>query len=190
MLDRLVNALVSSPNEAADDLLLEALRLGNDGERGVALGAVMRRKAVRGLSGVIGQYDRLPESLQETILSGIKEFHHALRECGRSDDVELRMAAMRLIVLGRQGKLAYVLSENLHDLDETLSKAATEAMVALARWVSVETRKLQKSGSGSRDPGSGENDAADAFPGTRDLHPGSRSNQAVYDELIQNRPDI
>src|SRR4051812_22936688 len=187
MLDRLVNALVNSPNEAADDLLLEALRLGNEGERGVALRALMRRKAVRGLSGVIGQYDRLPESLQETILSGIREFHHALRECGRSDDVELRMAAMRLIALGRQGKLAYVLSENLHDLDETLSKSATEAMVALARWVSVETRKLQKPGLGSRVRGS---DEFAAFPETRTPEPGTRSALAVYDELIQNRPDI
>jgi HEAT repeat protein len=54
------------------------------------------------------------------------------------------MAAMKLIALGRQGKLAYVLSENLHDTDEALSKAATEAMVALARWAAIETRSLQK----------------------------------------------
>ncbi len=54
------------------------------------------------------------------------------------------MAALRLIALGRQGKLAYVLSENLHDANPALSRAAIEAMVALARWVSTETRKLQK----------------------------------------------
>src|SRR5215212_10397587 len=102
MLDRLINALVQSDNEAADDLLLEALRLGNEGEQNVALGALMRRKTVRGLSGVVGRYDQLPEGLQQTILSNVREFHHALRECGRSDDHALRTAAMRLIALGRQ----------------------------------------------------------------------------------------
>ncbi len=144
MLQELLQALVDSKNEAADDVLLESLRLGTEAEKTVALGALLRRKAVRGLSGVIEQYDALPESLQHGIIANIGGFHHALRECGRSDRTELRLAAMKLIAISRQGLLAYVLSENLHDLDETLSKAATDAMVAMARWVAMETRALQK----------------------------------------------
>ena len=60
-------------------------------------------------------------------LQNIKAFHQALRECGRSERLELRTAAMKLIAISRQGKLAYVLSENLHDPREELSKAAVEA---------------------------------------------------------------
>ena len=144
ILDQLIAALVETKNEAADELLLEALRLGNPQEKTLAMNALVRRQTVRGLSGVVEQYDKLPESLQHEILSQIKVFHHALRESGRSDNHDLRMAAMKLIALGRQGKLAYVLSENLHDTEESLSKAATEAMVALARWAAIETRALQK----------------------------------------------
>jgi HEAT repeat protein len=144
ILDQLIAALVETKNEAADELLLEALRLGNPQEKTLAMNALMKRQTVRGLSGIVEQYEKLPDSLQQEILAQIKLFHHALRESGRSDNHDLRMAAMKLVALGRQGKLAYVLSENLHDTDEALSKSATEAMVALARWAAMETRALQK----------------------------------------------
>ena len=49
------------------------------------------------------------------------------------------MAAMKLIALGRQGKLAYVLSENLHDTDEALSKAARDRATSLT-WQAVVAR--------------------------------------------------
>src|SRR3954471_18772707 len=139
MIDRLIDALVASKNEAADVVLLEALRLGTPAEQRIALGALLRRQSLRGLGGVISQYDSLGEPLQLHIIRNVKTFHHALRECGRSDDHDLRLASMRLIALGRQGKLSYVLSENLHSAEEPLSKAAVEALVALARWVAIET---------------------------------------------------
>lgn len=143
MIDRLISSLVHSENAAADTVLLEALRLGTESEQALVLDALIQRETVTGMSGIVGMYHKLPQSLQFGVLAQIKAFHQALRECGRSDDLELRIAAMKLVALGRQGKLAYVLSENMHDSDETLSKAATEAMVALARWIATETRKLQ-----------------------------------------------
>lgn len=144
MLESLINALVATENAAADDLLLEALDIGTDHEKSVSLAALLRRKSQRGMIGVVQRYDALPENLQLNILEEIKLFHSAIRECGRSDDNHLRLAAMKLIALGRQGKMAYVLSENLHELDDQLSKAAVEAMVALARWIATETRALQR----------------------------------------------
>jgi len=144
MIESLVNALVASKNEAADDVLLEALGLGDERERHIALGGLLRRATVRGLGGVIERYDHLPETIQAEALRNIRTLHHALRECGRSDRAELRLSAMKLIALGRQGKLAYVLCENLHESDDSISKAATEALVALARWVATETRGLQR----------------------------------------------
>jgi HEAT repeat protein len=170
-LDRLITALIESKNEAADDALLEALRLGTGPEQGVALDALFARKTTHGLSGVIGRYDDLPDALQADILKNIKALHHALREAGRSERTELRLAAMKLIALGRQGKLAYVLSENLHDPEESRSRAAVEALVALARWVSTETRKLQKA------------------PQTTDQAEGALR-AAAHHEILEQRPEI
>ncbi|HEX3358419.1 MAG TPA: HEAT repeat domain-containing protein [Tepidisphaeraceae bacterium] len=187
MLHELLQALVDSKNEAADDLLLEGLRLGTEQEKTIALGALLRRKAVRGLSGVIEQYDSLPESLQHGVLANVGIFHFALRECGRSDRTELRLAAMKLIALSHQGLLAYVLSENLHDLDEILSKAATEAMVAMARWVAMETRALQKSAAfkppGTEHADDSKNILTDSQAITHE--PAER-----YQRLMENRPEI
>lgn len=175
MLEQLVQSLVVSKNEAADDLLLEALSLGTDPEQMVALGALLRRQTTRGLGGVLERYDKLSESLKRGVLSNLKTFHHALRECGRSDNPELRLAAMRLIAIGRQGKLAYVLSENLHDQDESLSKAATDAMVGLARWVSMESHALQR---------------GTITEQSRMVEGTSTDRAAVYRELMENRAEI
>ena len=144
MIQQLLHALVHSKNEAADDVLVDALKVGNAQEKQAILNAILERQSIRSLCGVVGQYSELPPPLQEQVLGEVKTFHGALREAGRSSDVALRLAALRLIALGRQGKLSYVLSENLHDANPILSKAATEATVALARWVAMETRKLQK----------------------------------------------
>jgi hypothetical protein len=66
--DQLLLALIRSKNEAADDVLVEALRLGDDGERLRALDALVRRRTVRGLGGVVRLFDRLPEPLQRVVL--------------------------------------------------------------------------------------------------------------------------
>jgi hypothetical protein len=144
MHEELVDGLVHSENEAADELLLEGLRLGAEVEQVVVINALLQRKQIRGLSGIVEQYESLSERLQKHVLANISLLHHALRECGRSDRAEVRQAAMRMIAISRQCKLAYVLTENLHDSDETLSKGAAEAIVALARWVSTSTRQLQR----------------------------------------------
>jgi len=146
MLDELIHALVESDNEAADDLLLEALSLGNDKEKTVVLDALIRRQTLRGLGGVIAHLAELPEALKFRILKDIKVFHPAIRECGRSEDLARRLSAIRLIALGKQGRLAYVISENLQHNDEQLQRGAIEALVALSRWVATETRRMQISG--------------------------------------------
>lgn len=167
VLDSLIQTLVDSKNEAADELLLEAVRLGNQQEQEVAIQALLRRQSSRGLSGLVGMFDWLAEPLQTHILDHVRLFHQALGECGRSSDQQVRLAAMKLIALGRQGKLAYVLSENLHNPDPQISKAAVDALVALSRWISIETRRLNSSDDWSDEEQLG-----------------------VYQALMENRPEI
>jgi len=144
MRDRLLSALVESKNLAADDALVEGLELGSESEKWPILEAILKRQTVRGLCGIIAQFEALPEALRAHVLQQIKIFHHALREAGRSDDTALRLAALKLIAQSRQGKLGYVLSENLHNSEEAVAKVATESMVALAGWISAATKQLQK----------------------------------------------
>ncbi len=176
---RLISALVASKNEAADELLLEALRSGNLGEQKLMIETLIRRGTVRGLGGIIGLYGSLDDSLKLAVLEQIKHFYHAIRECGRSEDLDRRLAALRLIALGRQGKLAYVLSENLHDANESVAQVACEAMVALARWVASETRALQRSGI------AGRMDAEDLLQKEDDVH-----RRRSYAELNEQRGEI
>ncbi|MCS7034007.1 MAG: HEAT repeat domain-containing protein [Phycisphaerae bacterium] len=183
MIDRLVNALVESRNQAADDTLLEALRVGNEQEQTVVLAALFRRKTVYGLSGVIRRFADLPERLQRLVLAQAPQMHQALRESGRSDERALKIAAMKLIALSRQGALAHILGENLHDKDEAISRTACEAITALARWVATETRRLQREGPES-DPSS-----VDVVSYLNTIEPSPRT-PGTYEALIANRPEI
>jgi hypothetical protein len=144
MHEELVEALVHSENDAADDLLLEGLRRGAEVEQIVAVKALLQRRRVRGLSGIVEQFESLNPRLQQIVLSHINLMHQALRESGRSDRPQMRHASMKLIAISRQCKLAYVLTENLHDADESLSKMAADSIVELALWVSNGTRILQQ----------------------------------------------
>jgi len=204
MLDRLFHALVQSKNAAADDVLLEALQLGVEREQRLALAALLRRKTVRGLGGVISRFHALPEPLQLHVLRNVKLFHQALRECGRSDNTPLRLASLKMIALGRQGRLAYVLSENLHNSDDSISKAATEAMVALARWASTEARALQKGERSDQWLAAGGEPFSDTNTHTADADSESHRTpesdaypshaptlrEAAYHELMEQRPEI
>lgn len=172
--DLLLLALIRSKNEAADDVLVECLRFGNETEQLRALEAIIDKKSVRALVGVLGLFDRLPEALQLLVLKQIKVFHTAIREAGRSDDPPTRVAAMKLIAMGRQGRLAYVLSENLHEANEQVSRAAAEAMVALARWVATETRALQRG----------------IIDNPSDIDHPAGTQQHAYDLLVEQRPEI
>lgn len=192
MYDRLIQALVRSKNDAADDVLLEGLRLGSDVEKPTLLAALMARQTTRGLSGVIERFDTLPEPAKLHVLSNIKPFYHALRECGRSDRTSLRASAMKIIALSRQGKLAYVLSENLHAEEPALSKAAVEALVALARWVATETKNLQKGlGLPGASPATPEapDQAANLKTQAADAT-SAASARATYALLMEQRPEI
>ena len=188
MIDALIQLLVSTKNEAADDLLLQALEIGSESEQTVVLDAIFKRQTVHGLSGVIGLYESLPDSLKLTVLGNVKLLHHAIRDCGRSNDPDRRKAALKLVALGRQGKLAYILSENLHDPNDEFSKAAVEAMVGLARWVATETKRLQQ-GAGFKVPEAGNAAAtASSAPNleSRTLDAGTRN----YRDLIEQRTEI
>jgi hypothetical protein len=140
----LLQVLVDSANEAADDVLLEALRLGTEEEKADVLSALLRRQNTHGLAGVVEQFPNLSETLQRAVLRNIKLFPAALRQCAMGKDETLAITAMRLVAIGRQGRMSYILSEGLHGQMESVSKAAVEAMVALARWVATETRRLQR----------------------------------------------
>ena len=141
----LLRALVSSPNLAADDVLLEALALGDPGEKRAVLRALGQRATSPGAGRLIRQFDELPESVRLMMLEEIGQFHTALRVTAKSDDMAERIAAMKLILAGRQGRLCFALSENLRAADEEVAQTAADCLVGLARWVSAEVRRLQSS---------------------------------------------
>ncbi|MDB5327545.1 MAG: hypothetical protein JWM57_3114 [Phycisphaerales bacterium] len=143
-LPRLLAAIGRAENRAADDLLLEALRLGNEAEQAMLLEVLITRNTSASHLGILAQYAVLPEMLQKKVVADALKLYHALSQGGRSTDKPTRLAAISIIAASRQGKLGYVLSENLRDQDEDLSKAACDALLEMARWVHYESRNLQR----------------------------------------------
>lgn len=144
MLERLLQSLIAADNEAADDVLLEALRLGSPPEQTRCLEALLRRRTPTGVFGLLERFPELPSSLRLTIVEhAAGDLYHLLPEAGRADDPAVRKGALRVIAMARLGRLAYVVSENLYHPDATVAATAVDALVALARFVATEVRRLQ-----------------------------------------------
>lgn len=191
MLERVLAGLVASRNEAADDVLLETIRLGDSVERARALKGILDRKTETGIFGLIEMYDELSPDLRMTIAQRAMDLYAVLPEAGRSNNVELRKAAVRMVSVTRLGKLSYVLSENLHHADDEVSAAAAEALVSLAHHVAAETRKLQ---SGQREGNDRKTayrelldmrvDVENAIYRALDVHRGSRGQELLRAALL------
>ncbi|GIW75593.1 MAG: hypothetical protein KatS3mg104_0656 [Phycisphaerae bacterium] len=143
-LQKLISLLISTDNQAADDLLLEALRIGNEDEQALSLDALIRRGTSHGLIGVLTGYEQLAPRLRQMIVAKSETFYFAISEAGRSENRAARLAAIGLIASARLGKLSYVLSENLREPDEILSQAACNALLELARWVNTASRQMHR----------------------------------------------
>jgi hypothetical protein len=180
MHETLIEFLKHSTNLAADDLLMEGLRLGSEAEQSLILEALLARKTVYGLSGVIEQFEKLPPRLQSAILGQIKIVYHAIAECGRNERPELRIAAMKLIALSKQGRLTYVLLDNLHSQDEAIGRVAVDAIVSLSQWVSSSVRKLQDEYIPSASDAEAQAQAVSSEPGL----------PALYRQIIEQRGEL
>ena len=129
----LADLLARTPNPAADDLLLEALRRGNAEERARALDLLLARRTGRGTGGVVRQFADLAEPLQARLLTDLSPLDGALRDLARSADPADRIAALDLIARGTAGRLANVAAENVNHADPAVSTAAAGAIDALSR---------------------------------------------------------
>lgn len=152
---------------------MDALRVGMPQEQLPVLGALLARNSVRGLIGIVEQFGQLTPALQREVVANVKTLHGAIREAGRSTEPGARLGAIQLIAAARQGKLAYVLSENLHTGDEQFAKAAATALTQMARWIAQSIRSLQY----------------DAIPeyGAETSGP---TRESIYNEIVSNRPEI
>ncbi len=144
-LDQVIAALVQSTNGAADEALLEALKVGSPPEVARALGGLFQRRTTAALTGIVERYADLPVGLRPVVVEQVDLLMTAVREVGRSGETDGRLSAVRLVVDARAGRLADVLSDNLRHLDGTVATAAAAALVTMAEWVAAGVRGLQRS---------------------------------------------
>ncbi len=144
-LDQVIAALVQSTNGAADDALLEALKVGSPPEVARALDGLFQRRTSAALNGVVERYADLPAELRPRVLEHMDVLLTAVREVARSGEIDGRLSAIRLVVDAREGQLAHVVADNLRHADLSVATAAANALVTLAEWVSVGVRTLQRS---------------------------------------------
>ena len=190
-LDQVIAALVKSANGAADDVLLEAVRVGTPAEAARALGGLFERGTAAGLAGVVGRYADLPAELRSGVASRADELDAAVRDAGRAGDADARRSAVRLIADSRQAALATILTENLRHADASVAMTAAAALVGFAEWVAAGVHALQRDeGDGVRG-GRGEGDADEESVNPSPRHPVTASpDHATYEQVTKDRADI
>jgi HEAT repeat protein len=187
-LQKLLSLLLTADNEAADDVLVEALRIGDEHEQMLALEALIGRKTPHGLAGVLNGFAALAPHVQAKVVANARTFYFALGDAGRGENKAGRLAAMNVIAAAHQGKLSYVLLENLRDSDEDLSTAATRALLDMARWVSTRCRTMHRYAADDRklvgDPSNNSDSTVISTPAMAgDL-------ATAFAEVMAQRPEI
>jgi hypothetical protein len=168
-LDQVIAALVQSTNGAADDALLEALRVGSPPEAARALDGLFQRRTTAALYGIVERYADLPPGLRPRVVERVGDLLTAVREVARNGESDGRLSAVRLVADARAGQLAHVLAENLRHVDLGVAMSAAAALVSLAEWISAGVRGLQRGDDGSA-----------AAAGTA----------ASYEQVCQDRADV
>ena len=144
MQDRLLDLLATTPNLAADDLLLEALRHGDPNEQNRALDVILTRRTARGTGGVLNLLPTLPTAIRQRVLADLRPFESALRDAARSGEPDGRIGALGLIVEGAAGRLAALAGENVSHADAAVATAAADALDDLSRQVADAAGQLRR----------------------------------------------
>ena len=197
-LDQVIAALVRSTNGSADDVLLEAVRVGAPTEAARALGGLFQRGTAAALAGIVARYADLPTELRPLVADRVGQLDEAVRDAGRTGDADARRSAVRLIADSRQAALAGILTENLRHADPAVAVAASAALVAFAEWIAAGVRSLQAGEGG--DDGTTEATKVPELTGVTDVmdvldedapsppHPVTAS--PTHDRLTRDRADI
>ena len=158
--------LARHKSPAADELLLDAARLGDEAERGAAIESLLHRGTARGLAGLVELFRDLPESLRRRLGESAETLSHAVARCSRSDDPAVRVAAAEFIGATRSPRLAYILPDLLQSPSHDVFEAACAAAAGLAEWA--------------------EQTAADL----RDQRLTGQAAETVFESLVALRPSL
>ncbi len=133
MTDPLHDLLARTPNPAADDLLLEALRRGSPAERERAADVLLFRATRRGTAGLLRHFGDLPAPVRDRLLADLRPLDTALRDAARDGEPDSRAAALALIARAGAARLAGLAAENVTHADPPVAAAAAGALVDLSR---------------------------------------------------------
>ena len=136
--------LARHASPAADELLLEAARVGSDAERAAAVESLLHRGTPRGLAGLVELFDKLPDASRRRLGDCADALANAVARCARSDETLTRVAAARFVAAVRSPKLGYLLADLLRSPSPLVFDAAGDAAQALAEWVDQTTTDLRE----------------------------------------------
>ncbi len=153
--------LSKDPNPAADAALLAALP-GADGATAESIiQTLLERDQKTGLSGLIGVFHELNESLQQRILASIDRLVPLLREAFQSRNERMRLNTLELIRRGGLFRASYLLESAMHDPSAEVFAAAVATLHDLAGRL-VSTHEEYDLPSPRADSGDGEFQAANS----------------------------
>lgn len=132
MIGSLYKVVCAQETSAADEVLLEVLRLGDADEAAAAAEALLRRKREAGLVGLFAAWNRLPAELQTRLVASADQLTAAAAKGTRHGSEEARAGIAAFVAATRDVRLVYLLAELLRARSGRPLEAAAIAVRELA----------------------------------------------------------
>ena len=137
MIASLYDIVCAKDKAAADDVLLEVVRLGDEDEQAAAVGGLIKRRRDAGLIGLLMNFDSLAPAAREVAMKASDVLAPAVGKAARNGSDRAGRGAASFIAATRDPKLVGTLVSLLKSTQTTVHTAAAEGVVALCDSLGV-----------------------------------------------------
>jgi len=135
----ILERLTAEVDPRIDQALADALPTADPATRDQVLRRLLERQTLPGLTGLVRCFHLLAAEQQELVLERAGDLAAALREAGRSDDLQERLNMIEIVRRAAEVRMAYLVADQLREADSRLTKAAASMLFQVARRLMIHT---------------------------------------------------
>ena len=151
-LDKIYARLEKIRDPSVDQALAAALHTADEASVRRIAAVLMERGQTEAMVALVEHYDRLPSDIQRSAAAQVKQLYATLRKAASRDSGACAANTIRMIQQAKEGRLAYLVAEQLRNRPSDIQAQAAQCLLDLARHATTPTTSINQPGVRGRYP--------------------------------------